>query len=89
MRARRRSPTKGQRILAVLIGGRSLTRFDSEELGDHCLPSTVATLQRQGARIQRERIKIDGRFGCFHCCRYWIDDADRDRARLLLEGGSP
>jgi hypothetical protein len=43
--------TKIQRILDVLVSGRTLNRFDAERYGDHCLNSTIAKLRRYGYTI--------------------------------------
>jgi len=75
-------------VLRAFADGHRLTRFDAEELGDHCLPSTVADLQKLGVLIRRELVEREGRFGTFHCCVYWIDAADRQEARRLLAGGA-
>ena len=89
MEAQYRKPTKSERILQELLTGRRLTRFDAEPLGDHCLPSTVATLKKHGITIRREYIAIDGKHGRFHCCAYWIDEADRPAAMCVMEGSTP
>jgi hypothetical protein len=84
----RRMLNKHERILQSLAQGRRLTRFDAELLGDHCLPSTVARLQKRGVTIQRELVKREGSHGQFHCCVYWISEADKARARRILEGAA-
>jgi hypothetical protein len=55
------------RILSALVEGRRLTRFGAEQLGDHCLPSTVSAIKKYGIVIQRELVEREGRRGRFHC----------------------
>jgi len=51
--------TKEHAVLSALATGQSFNRFDAErELHDHCLHSTVSTLQGKGIRIHREREKV-------------------------------
>src|SRR5713226_95358 len=45
--------TKLKRILAELARGRSLNRFQAEPLGDHCLHSTVAKIQKYDIQVAR------------------------------------
>jgi hypothetical protein len=80
----RRTGTKLRRILSALIDGRRLTRFDAEQLGDHCLPSTVSALQRLGITIQREPVALEGRHGRFRCCVYWLAESDRPTALRIV-----
>ncbi|MCR9279056.1 MAG: helix-turn-helix domain-containing protein [Pseudomonadaceae bacterium] len=48
---RPRKNTKALRILEALEAG-SLNRFEAEDLGDHALNSTIATLRAKGYEIQ-------------------------------------
>lgn len=82
-----RPGTKLARVLTALAQGHRLNRFDAEQLGDHVLNTTVSMLEKRGVRIARKLVEVGGRFGTFHCCEYWIDDADRDAASRLLAGG--
>ena len=68
-----RRPTKQDRILRALRHG-SLNRFEAEPLGDHCLNSTVLTLQNEdGIRIARHDEKVPTRFGSSATvCRYRV-----------------
>ena len=50
-------------ILAIMIEGRSLNRFDAEPLGDHCLHSTIATLRSKGYLFHDEWESVPTRFG--------------------------
>jgi hypothetical protein len=80
-----RKGTKVRRILAALARGEQLTRFDAEKLGDHCLPSTVSSLERCGIRVDRQTVQVPGFTGkpC-HCAVYWLDLDERARAHELL-----
>ncbi len=47
--AARPADSKESKILEVLRNNpRGLNRFEAEHLGDHVLPSTIATLRRKG-----------------------------------------
>lgn len=45
------APTKTSRILAYLVAGGSLNRFEAERLGDHCLNSTISALKHNWGSI--------------------------------------
>jgi hypothetical protein len=48
--------TKIETILGSFLADRSLNRFEAEPLHDHCLNSTVSTLQNgHGVKIDRAR----------------------------------
>lgn len=81
--------TKLATILAVLVSGRSLNRFEAEHHHDHCLNTTISTLQNgHGIVIERERETVP----CLHgtastsVARYWLDTQPDNikRARDLL-----
>lgn len=80
------TPTKIARILAHLLTGASINRFEAERLGDHCLPSTVAVLaNRHGLIFQRQPEKVPNRFGkpCT-VTRYSLPPSEHDKARKVL-----
>lgn len=80
------TPSKIARILAHLLTGASINRFEAEDLGDHCLPSTIAVLaNRNGLIFQRQPEKVPNRFGkpC-HVTRYSLPTSERKRARAVL-----
>ena len=55
--------SKNNTIMVALAEG-SLTRFDAERLGDHCLPSTISGLSNQhGLEFPRRLVKVPTRFG--------------------------
>lgn len=81
--------TKLQTILALFVRGFSMNRFDAEKHHDHCLHSTVSTLQNSyGIDIDRMSETVP----CLHgratvrVKRYWLDTAQTNfaAARLLL-----
>lgn len=54
---------KESTILAILMSGRSLNRFQAESHGDHCLHSTIACLRAKGYLFHDEWEKVPTRFG--------------------------
>jgi len=84
-------PTKLRRVLEAFARGDSFNRFEAEQFGDHTLPSTVAAIQgRFQLQVARERETVPGRGG--HpttVTRYWLEPAEREKARQLLGGGRP
>lgn len=82
------SPSKIARILAHLLTGASINRFEAEDLGDHCLPSTVAVLadpKRHALIFQRQRERVPNRWGKpGHATRYSLPASEHDKARKVL-----
>lgn len=77
--------TKIHRIASHLHDGERLTMFDAEQLGDHVLRTTVATLERRGATIARRMVTRPTRFGAdARVCEYWVEPADRPAIARLL-----
>ena len=67
--ANNKTVSKNNTILNALVEG-SLTRFDAERLGDHCLPSTISALSNQhGLEFPRRWIKVPNRFGGETLCK--------------------
>jgi hypothetical protein len=61
--ANKKTVSKNNTIMVALVEG-SLTRFDAERLGDHCLPSTISGLSIQhGLEFPRKLVKVPTRFG--------------------------
>jgi len=57
-------PSKIARILAHLLTGASVNRFEAERIGDHCLPSTIAVLANHyGLTIERKQERVPNRWG--------------------------
>lgn len=81
--------TKLATILILLVSGRSLNRFDAEHHHDHCLNTTISTLQNgHGIVIDRERETVPCLSGTasVSVSRYWINTKPDNikRARDLL-----
>lgn len=82
--------TKLATILTLLISGRSLNTFEAEHHHDHCLNTTVSTLQNgHGIVIDRERETVPCLSGAstVSVCRYWLNNKPNNirRARELLD----
>lgn len=76
--------TKARHVLDFFLTGRSSNRFEAERrLHDHCLHSTVSTLQNTfGIEISRRIEIVPGYRGKpTRCCRYWIDEEERQRIK--------
>lgn len=81
--------TKTGRILSLLVAGKTLNRFEAEDHHEHCLPSTISTLQREGIVIERvnEAVPcVNGAYTC-HVKRYWLGTQPENikHARALLQ----
>lgn len=80
------APTKIARILAHQLAGASINRFEAEDLGDHCLNSTIAKLANDyGLEFQRHPEKVPNRWGkpC-QVTRYSLPASEHDKARKVL-----
>jgi len=74
--------TKNERVFKALMSGRSFNRFEAAtHLHDHCLHSTVATLeQKHRITISRKYETVRGYMGNpTKCCRYWIAEEEIKR----------
>ncbi|MDF1688537.1 MAG: hypothetical protein P1U35_02880 [Cycloclasticus sp.] len=74
--------SKNERVFKALMSGRSFNRFEAEhQLADHCLPSTIATLERKHhITISRKYETVRGYMGSpTKCCRYWIEPEEIKR----------
>lgn len=79
---------KWKRILRALLNG-SLNRFNAEKHGDHCLPSTIADIQREkliSIAWSWEDVPALGGSATARVKRYWVDrdPANLRRARDVL-----
>ena len=83
--ANNKTVSKNNTILNALVEG-SLTRFDAERLGDHCLPSTISALSNQhGLEFPRRWIKVPNRFGGETICKeYTTSDEDKTYINKFL-----
>lgn len=79
-------PRKWERVLAAFYRGRNYNRFEAElQLNDHCLHTTVSSLQDMGLVIQRQFETVPGyRNIPTRVCRYWLDPESKEQARRLL-----
>ena len=80
------APSKIARILAHLLTGASINRFEAERIGDHCLPSTIAVLaNRYGLPIERKQERVPNRWGApCTVTRYCLPSSQHKRARAVL-----
>jgi hypothetical protein len=80
------APSKVARILAHLLTGASLNRFEAKRMGDHCLNSTVSDLANDyGLNVPRQAEKVPNRWGLpCRVIRYSLPAAEHDRAALVL-----
>ena len=79
-------PKKWERVLAAFYRGHSFNRFEAErQLNDHCLHSTVSTLQDMGLVIERQFETVPGyRNIPTRVCRYWLHPESKELAGKLL-----
>lgn len=78
--------TKLATILAVLVNGRSLNRFEAEHHHDHCLNTTISTLQNgHGIVIERKRETVPCLNGAASVSvnRYWLNTKPDNIKRAL------
>ena len=80
------APSKIARILAHLLSGASINRFEAEHIGDHCLPSTIAVLANHyGLSIERKQERVPNRWGApCTVTRYSLPPSQHKRARAVL-----
>jgi len=80
------APSKIARILAHLMTGASVNRFEAERIGDHCLPSTIAVLANHyGLTIERKQERVPNRWGApCTVTRYSLPLSQHKRARAVL-----
>jgi hypothetical protein len=70
-----KTETKTTSILKLLYEGKSLNRFEAEHFNDHCLNSTISSIERYGIVINRtwELVPcLDGN-ATVKVKRYWLD----------------
>jgi hypothetical protein len=81
--------TKLATILRLFVSLKSLNRFDAEHHHDHCLNTTISTLQNgHGIQLDRERESVPclGGMATVSVNRYWLNTKPENikRARDLL-----
>lgn len=80
------APTKLSRVLAFLVAGGSLNRFEAERIGDHCLNSTISALKHNWGidfLVVPERVPTRWGKSC-DVNRYSIPESRRKRAQRAL-----
>lgn len=80
------APNKISRVLAYLITGKSLNRFEAERIGEHCLHSTISRLTNHyDMTFARKAESVSNNWGrpC-RVVRYWLSANERKRAKVLL-----
>jgi hypothetical protein len=82
------TPTKISTILDLFLRGKTLNRFEAERHHDHCLHSTVSSIQEWGLIVDREweRVPCLGGRATVRCKRYWLRQTPDNvaSARALL-----
>ena len=81
--------TKLATILRLFINLKSLNRFEAEHHHDHCLNTTISTLQNgHGIQLDRQRESVPclGGMATVSVNRYWLNTKPENvkRARELL-----
>lgn len=78
--------TKLGRILEHFVSGGSLNRFEAEQIGDHCLNSTIASLcGNHGLAFTRTDERVPNRFGSkTRVTRYALPPSCTERAAKVL-----
>lgn len=74
--------SKKQRVLDAFLSGEKHTRFSAEKkLHDHCLPSTVSSIQRDyEISVSRKLINVPSYQGKnTQCCLYWMEQDEITR----------
>lgn len=87
-----KKPTLSRTKIAVILlrfwAGARMTRFDAEHHHDHCLHSTVSSLERLGVAFDRrwELVPCVGGTMLVRCKRYWLRETPENRkaTQLLL-----
>lgn len=84
-----KAKTKLNRVLAYLLAGNSLNRFEAQKLNDHCLNSTISTLKNcKGLEIitKPEAVPCLGGAKKVRVIRYWLAQTSDNikRAKALL-----
>lgn len=78
-----KDPGKLKSMLYRFASGARHHRFSAEQVGDHCLPTTITDLQkRYGIHFDRKRVKVRNRFGRLtSVCLYWLSGSSLAKAR--------
>lgn len=81
-----KAPSKIYRVLAHLVSGETLNRFEAERIGDHCLNSTISDLSNSyGLLFTRTPEKVSNRWGiACDVIRYSLPPSELERASNVL-----
>jgi hypothetical protein len=80
------APSKICRVLAILISGRSMNRFEAEREGEHCLHTTISALANKHDLLfvrTPETVPTNWGASC-RVIRYRLAPSHIDRAEKLL-----
>ncbi|MDT8399840.1 MAG: hypothetical protein RQ899_14630 [Pseudomonadales bacterium] len=82
----RKARGKLESMMSRFLNGERIHRFQAEQMGDHVLPSSVATLQRKfGIQFRRVRVKVPNRFGGeTSVMEYWLDPQQQADVRRWI-----
>lgn len=80
------APSKICRVLAILISGRTLNRFEAEREGEHCLHTTISALaNKYDLLFVRTPETVPSNWGAScRVVRYRLAPSHIDRAEKLL-----
>lgn len=82
-------PVKWRRVLAVLVQGEKLDKFQAERMGDHSLSATISRIQEHGISVSRRLKAVTGWQGQqTYVTQYWLDPDQVGKASQLLSGGA-
>jgi hypothetical protein len=79
---------KEESMLIHFAQGKRLHRFSAERLADHCLPSTVSSLQRKySIEFSREWVEVQNRFKKKTRVKlYYLQGEDLLKAQAIVSG---
>jgi len=78
------SVKKNHTIMNELVT-RPLNRFQAEEIGDHCLPSTISSLKTlHGLEFPRRWVKVPNRFGGETSVKEY-STSEEDKRKILMK----
>lgn len=82
--------TKRAAVLQALLEGPLTGRDAFLDLGDTCLHSTIANIEREyRIRVERVMVKVPTRYGSTRVAKYWLGGEARQQARKVLgQGGA-
>jgi len=88
LRSYHTEPGKEESMLAHFAKGMRLHRFSAKRLADHCLPSTVSSLQRKHSiTFSREWIEVRNRFkNPTRVKLYFLQGGSLMKAQMIVGG---